>query len=286
MQTTDHNIKAKKVGGWLLVMCNLLMYVGPAISILGTFARFSELKRLDRYFFVLYRGYEGWSWLIVFISVALSALAGYQLKNELVPETIPKVKQLIWTVFVGGSLLHGFILPYFFFELNADYVASATILIGFAFCVAWGYTRYLSKSRRVQDTFGITVPQLQVATEQGEHSLDTKPAVSPARPLPKDQAIRAKTDDECSGSAMNTLQKYILIGLAVMIFLMLLYPPYRVYGQYSSVSGVLQDSGYDLIFDLPYRATVDVVTLLVQWVGACLIGGLAFLIAKTKSTQS
>ena len=93
---------------------------------------------------------------------------------------------------------------------------------------------------------------------------------------------REKTDREFAPSSMNRLQKNVLTCLAVVIFLMLLYPPYRVYGQYSSVRDVLQDSGYGLIFDLPLRASVNVTMLLAQWVGACLVGGLAFVIFKTE----
>jgi hypothetical protein len=165
MQIYARGATTKKVGGWLLLMCYLLMYIGPAISILGTFARFTELERFGLAFQSNFGAYKFWTWAVVLLCVAFSALAGYQLKNELVPETIPKVKQLIWTVFVGGSLLHGFVLPYSLFELNADYMASTVLLVGFSFCVGWGYTRYLSKSKRVQATFGTSVQALQVATE-------------------------------------------------------------------------------------------------------------------------
>ena len=53
---------------------------------------------------------------------------------------------------------------------------------------------------------------------------------------------------------------------------MLIYPPYRVYGR----DGWILDTGYALIFDLPFRATVDVVTLLAQWGGVLIIGAIAY----------
>jgi hypothetical protein len=165
MQLYARGATTEKVGGWLLLMCYLLMYVGPATSILGTFARFTELERFGIAFQSNFGAYKFWTWAVVLLCVAFSALAGYQLKNELVPETIAKVKQLIWTAFVGGTVMNAIVLPYFFLGLNMDQVVSGVLLTIFSFFVALGYTQYLSKSKRVQDTFGISVQELQVGTE-------------------------------------------------------------------------------------------------------------------------
>lgn len=41
-------------------------------------------------------------------------------------------------------------------------------------------------------------------------------------------------------------------------------------------------SGYAFLLDLPNRATVDIGTLLVQWVGVLIVGAIAFFLLKEK----
>jgi hypothetical protein len=62
---------------------------------------------------------------------------------------------------------------------------------------------------------------------------------------------------------------------------MLLFPPYRVYGR-GDYSNTVTMTGYAFIFDLPHRATVDVATLLVQWVGVLIVGAIAFFLQREK----
>lgn len=80
---------------------------------------------------------------------------------------------------------------------------------------------------------------------------------------------------------MNETQRKLLIAVGVIVLGMLLYPPYRVYG-YGSYSSSIRDTGYAWLFDLPFQATVDVTTLVVQWLGVLIVGGIAFVILKTK----
>lgn len=80
---------------------------------------------------------------------------------------------------------------------------------------------------------------------------------------------------------MNEIQRKVLIAVGVAIFLMFAYAPYVVHG-YGSSSSAIIDSGYAFIGDLPDRATVNIGTLIIEWVGACLLGGLAFLYFKDK----
>jgi len=80
---------------------------------------------------------------------------------------------------------------------------------------------------------------------------------------------------------MNDAQKKVLMTTAAVVAGMLLFAPYRVYGS-GAYAGTIRDSGYAFLFELPYRATVDVPTLLAQWVGIALIGSLAYFIAKDR----
>jgi hypothetical protein len=281
MQTIERDIGTKKVGGWLLVMTIVLMYVGPIISIFGTFARITELERFASSLPASFGFYRIFSWFFILVFSFISYLAGYELKNNLVPETVPKAKKRILIFFIGGTAVQGLILPFIFFKVTAELAITGLISVLFAFFIGWLYNIYLSKSKRVRDTYGLLTPKIDVPEDHCAQQLEQQPTAPSSNAPRRNENLEIKTL-EFSASSMNALQKNILMALGIVIFLMFLYPPYRVYGAYSSVSAVIVDSGYALIFDLPYRATMDIAALLVQWVGACLVGGLAFFIFKTK----
>lgn len=77
------------------------------------------------------------------------------------------------------------------------------------------------------------------------------------------------------GSPMNEKQRRILFYAGLAIVAMLLYPPYTIRG-----ASYVIHSGYAFLFSLPNRATVDVGTLLVQWLAAFIVGGIALLLSK------
>jgi hypothetical protein len=79
---------------------------------------------------------------------------------------------------------------------------------------------------------------------------------------------------------MNDSQRKLVIAVAVFVALMLIFPPYRVYGIRSAAA--IYETGYGFIFALPHRATVDVATLLAQWVGVFLVGGVGYFLLKNK----
>lgn len=74
---------------------------------------------------------------------------------------------------------------------------------------------------------------------------------------------------------MNTTQRKVLVAVAVAVLGMLLYPPYQAY-----FLGKLSETGYAWIFDLPDRATVNIATLILQWIGIAIVGGIAFFLAS------
>lgn len=77
---------------------------------------------------------------------------------------------------------------------------------------------------------------------------------------------------------MNERQRIILIVVAVVIALMLLFPPHVV----SVGAGTSLQGGYSFILNLPRRATVDIGVLLVQWLGVVFVGGIAFFLSKDR----
>lgn len=75
---------------------------------------------------------------------------------------------------------------------------------------------------------------------------------------------------------MNNQQRKILIYVGVAIAVLLLYPPYLYQGGNGATSG----AGYSFLFDPPFRAVVDVKTLLMEWLAVCLVGGIALALTR------
>ena len=81
---------------------------------------------------------------------------------------------------------------------------------------------------------------------------------------------------------MNKSQETVLLVTAVVIFLMLVIPPFHFEsGNYQ------QNMGYAFIFSPPYvgssysvTATVDIGMLFAEWAGALLIGGILFVLLR------
>lgn len=71
---------------------------------------------------------------------------------------------------------------------------------------------------------------------------------------------------------MNDRQRGILIVVAVLIGLMILYPPFQFMGR---------GLGYAWIFDPPFQAaTINAVQLLVQWIAVAAIGGIGLILSR------
>jgi len=81
---------------------------------------------------------------------------------------------------------------------------------------------------------------------------------------------------------MNDKQKKVLIAVAVIVLAMLLYPPYIQ--QIGGANSIATTSGYAFIFELPFRSTIHIATLLIQWVGILIVGGIAFFMVKDYSS--
>ncbi|MEO1897741.1 MAG: hypothetical protein ABGX36_08020 [Cycloclasticus sp.] len=77
---------------------------------------------------------------------------------------------------------------------------------------------------------------------------------------------------------MNQEQKRLSRVISVIIGLIVAFPPYVVTRGIHVNS--IDESGYDFIFALPSRATVNVSTLFAEMVGVLIIGAILFFVAK------
>jgi len=80
---------------------------------------------------------------------------------------------------------------------------------------------------------------------------------------------------------MNKYQKIIIILLALIIFFMLIFPPFQL-----KSANLTINKGYAFLFNPPNLATVNIGMLLIQWIAVLLIGTLAFFLAKGQNRRS
>ncbi|WP_134020597.1 hypothetical protein [Modicisalibacter xianhensis] len=79
---------------------------------------------------------------------------------------------------------------------------------------------------------------------------------------------------------MNENQKTIAILSAIVLFMMLIFPPFALH--YST--GAMANVGYSFILDPPRNgAAVNISTLLVQWFFVVSIGGIAYRLSKDQA---
>ncbi len=77
----------------------------------------------------------------------------------------------------------------------------------------------------------------------------------------------------------NKKQRYVLYACAVVIALMPLFPPFHEIG----AGGRVFSGGYGYLFVPPNDyATVNIGTLLMQWAGVLIIGGILMLALRDK----
>lgn len=77
---------------------------------------------------------------------------------------------------------------------------------------------------------------------------------------------------------MNHRQRLILIVSAVLVALMLIYPPFQLMGR---------GMGYSWIFSPPEdAATINNGQLLMQWMAVVLIGGISFVLSKDDASSN
>jgi hypothetical protein len=180
----------KGVGGWLFAMVIALMYVGPLLSVIRTFAMFAQLEREGASNLAGFATFQFFGWVVTITYASLIARTGWLLKNQLVPETIITAKVLIWLAAVGGSVLLGLVLPAIWLGIDADLVVRGSISVAMSAIVAGVYTLYLSKSQRVKNTYGLAAPQsaTNIPKEAQATALPLQPSVAisspPANPTP------------------------------------------------------------------------------------------------------
>lgn len=145
----------KGVRGWLLLLVLVLLLGDPlgcvwqVIDMHRTLTTYPELLDISQwkiYRLGMYATLSVWS--------ALSISAGLRLWKDHTPAAVHWARRVLWVTCTVGMAAVYLIVPWIAFgELTAFDVVQAAVglLLGGAIAFAW--TRYLSKSRRVRNTY-------------------------------------------------------------------------------------------------------------------------------------
>ncbi|NWG29954.1 MAG: DUF2569 domain-containing protein [Rhodocyclaceae bacterium] len=147
------------IGGWLLLLVTGFVFLGPAAGGVHIFIFFMS----NEYRYPILTSVTEWgtykfaTWGIFLLACCLSFYAGLGLIIECSKAAIKRAKIIIWVNGPLANIILGALLPVLIFgrpELDPQFVGSMIAsIIGAAI-----WTAYLSKSKRVKATYGITTP--------------------------------------------------------------------------------------------------------------------------------
>lgn len=78
---------------------------------------------------------------------------------------------------------------------------------------------------------------------------------------------------------MNKAQKVIVYAIIVIIVALLLFPP-----SYTGDNNMIVNCGYHFLFENS-GCRIDTASLITQWIGVLIVGGLAFFVTKRSSKK-
>lgn len=147
------------VGGWLLLLVIGLMFLGPLMGagrinadFMSVEDKYPNLKTVAEW--GTYKSATWWTFLLV---CCLSFYAGLGLVKNRSILAVKRAKIILWVIGPLASLILGVFLPVLIFgksEPDPQFVGSMIASI----IAAAIWTAYLSKSKRVKATYGITTP--------------------------------------------------------------------------------------------------------------------------------
>ena len=142
------------VGGWLLLLV-IGLVIGPVIGAGRTGAEFlsMETQHPTLHSSALWKEFKAASWFCLVAIAALSAYAGFGLARGNDWSVVKRAQIILWLTGPVGALMLGAVVP--LVTLGASGVDSqfaGGLLVSAIPAVIW--TAYLSKSKRVRNTYG------------------------------------------------------------------------------------------------------------------------------------
>lgn len=145
------------VGGWLLLLITMLMFLSPIIgaaytseNLMSIESQHPNLKSLSEWGTL-----KSWTWWIYLIFCCLSFYAGLGLLKERTVSAVKRTKIILWISGPLANLIMGVLLPGLIlgvFGVGPQFIVS----IAASIIVTAIWTDYLSKSKRIESTYGFT----------------------------------------------------------------------------------------------------------------------------------
>ena len=194
------------IGGWLMLLIAGLIFLGPLLGAGRINADFlsSESEYPNLVFDPRWIALKRASWGTFLLICATSIYGGWGLARGYGWEMVTRAKYAIWLAGPVGSFVLGVFVPGFTFGLwatNAQFVGG---FIG-SVLAATIWTAYLSKSKRVRNTYGAPP---ETPTEKGASAMPVKGATSamnsPKMRITPDvkRPMSSSPEEECWAAAL------------------------------------------------------------------------------------
>lgn len=144
------------VAGWLAVLIAGMLVIGPLSNIASMAA---ELRMIEMQFPVLQESAEWVSfnraeWIAILMSSAISIYGGFGLLKKRTPDAVATAKMVLWLNYPISVVIVGIAIPATTMSVAA--VDKGVVFLLFASLVAASvWTAYLSRSKRVRNTYGL-----------------------------------------------------------------------------------------------------------------------------------
>jgi len=149
------------VEGWLLLLVIGLTVIGPLlgagrlnVELIAAEAQFPRLKTLETW-----GALKSATWWAYLVFAALSFYAGIGLARGRTISVVTRAKVLIWVIGPFASVVLAVLIPLAVVgKANLDAQLIGSLLVSVVVAVLW--TAYLSKSKRVRATYGVSAPDV------------------------------------------------------------------------------------------------------------------------------
>lgn len=175
------------IGGWLAVMIVGMTVLGPLMTIGRTSGNFEAAERGNPNLLLLadWSSFKTVTWTVVLVICTISVWGGYELATKRTPAAVSRAKMVLWTIFPFSVVLLGMIIPGIMLSDGGEVAMQNIPSLVVSLIAAGIWTAYLSRSKRVRNTYGIGSGEATVASLMPTPRTDLPdPSVDvPAKPM-------------------------------------------------------------------------------------------------------
>ncbi len=151
---TSHDVETG-IGGWLLFLVFCLLILAPLFLVGGLIdfvkAEEADASLLSNEGWRIYKTISQSNFLFAFL---LSVYGGITLIKERSPRAVQRAKVIIWIIGPVVTIIQLYIFPFIVFDIQPMDAGATGAVVG-SFISSFIWSTYLSKSKRVNLTYGI-----------------------------------------------------------------------------------------------------------------------------------